>query len=386
MHPSRTRSGGAGVAVDDAARHAIRAFFLDTRDRPRYSKPGTRTGPGPWSLHVPYPQAAAHHEPDGAPMTRPHPTHTVTGLVGVSRLVDYMKDRLALVPVTEVGDLITSGFVGVSARDDEVRGRTIDLVANGDRITIDPAALARLESGARWNPPWDHALSILHEDDDVVVVEKPAGMHVHPLGDRREHTLVNALVHHAGGRSGEAWAAWRPHVVQRLDCVVSGVLVVAKSAGAKAALVRAQKKREIVRTYRALVVGRVAADDGVIDAPLGREPGRGYRRAVLAVELGGRPAVTRWNVVERFEDRTLVELRPETGRTHQLRAHLASIGHPIVDDHLYSRIPAVEEPARLGDGPMSPIALHATRLSLRHPHSGDVLEFVSPPPASFGRG
>ena len=266
-----------------------------------------------------------------------------------------------------------------------MRGRTIDLVANGDTISIDSAELARLEASARWNPPWDHELAILHEDDELVVLDKPAGMHVHPLGDRREHTLVNALVHHAGGRSGGAWAAWRPHVVQRLDCVVSGVLVVAKNATAKAALVRAQKKREIVRTYRALVVGRVADDEGVIDAPLGREPGRGYRRAVVAEEQGGRPALTRWKVVERFDGSTLVELEPETGRTHQLRAHLASIGHPIVDDHLYAQRSPAEEPLRLGDAPMAPIALHATHLALRHPRSGESLGFDSPLPRYFRR-
>jgi len=322
-------------------------------------------------------------------MSTPPLTHTVTGLAGTSRLVDYMKDRLALVPVTEVGDLITSGFVGVTAGvgadGAAVRGRTIDLVANGDTIAIDAAALARLEASSRWNPPWEHELAILHEDEELVVVDKPAGMHVHPLGDRRDHTLVNALVHHAGGRRDVAWAAWRPHVVQRLDCVVSGVLVVAKNAAAKAALVRAQKKREIVRTYRALVVGRIETDDGVIDAPLGREPGRGYRRAVVAEEDGGRPALTRWRIVERFAANTLVELKPETGRTHQLRAHLASIGHPIVDDDLYAQASPGEDSVRVGDGPMSPIALHATHLSLRHPRSNELFDFESPLPERFDR-
>lgn len=323
-------------------------------------------------------------------MTSPPLTHTVFGLAGTSRLVDYMKDRLSLVPVTEVGDLITSGFVGLTVcdnhvRGNQVRGRTIDLVANGDTISIDSAELARLEASSRWNPPWDHQLAILHEDDELVVVDKPAGMHVHPLGDRREHTLVNAMVHHAGGRRGDPWAAWRPHVVQRLDCVVSGVLVVAKNAIAKAALVRAQKKSQVVRIYRALVTGCMADDRGVIDAPIGREPGRGYRRAVVAEAQGGRPALTRWKVVERFEGCTLVELEPETGRTHQLRAHLASIGHPIVDDHLYALRSPAQEPRRLGDAPMAPIALHATHLNFPHPRSGELLRFDSPLPPDFRR-
>ncbi|MFN2424910.1 MAG: RluA family pseudouridine synthase [Candidatus Binatia bacterium] len=319
---------------------------------------------------------------DIAPASR-RLVHTVNGVAGVARLVDYMKDRLALVPVIEVGDLITSGFVTIAVGDNEVSGRTVDLVADGDRLSIDTSALARLEAAGRWNPPWPCELSIVHEDDELVVVEKPACMHVHPLGDSREHTLVNALVHYAGGRSADPWARWRPHAAQRLDAVVSGLLVVAKSAETKAALVRAQMKREIQRIYRALVIGHVDAEGGVIDSPLGREPGR-FRRGVVELGDGGRHAVTRWITVERFADRTLVELTPETGRTHQLRAHLASIGHPIVGDHLYSLLAASEEPARLDNATMTPIALHATRLRLRHPRTHEMLELESPLPATFG--
>ena len=111
--------------------------------------------------------------------------HVVRGVAGVARLVDYLKERLALVPVTEVGDLITSGFVMIGIGDGEVSGRTGDLVADGDRISIAERALAALEASGRWNPPWQQPLTMRHEDDDLIVVEKPAGMHVHPLGDRR---------------------------------------------------------------------------------------------------------------------------------------------------------------------------------------------------------
>ncbi len=308
--------------------------------------------------------------------------HVVSGVAGAARLVDYMKDRLAVVPVTEIGDLITCGFVRIVRAGAEVPTRTFDPVVNGDRIDIEAAALARLEASSRWNPPWDHVLPIRFEDDDLLVVEKPAGMHVHPLGDKRENTLINALVHNAGGRPGAPWAGWRPHVVQRLDCVVSGLLAVAKNAAAKDVFVRAQKKREIVRTYRAMVTGCVESDEGVVDAPLGREPGRGYRRAIVATEDGGLAAVTRWSVVERLADRTLVEVYPETGRTHQIRVHLASLGHPIVGDHLYASHPA--ESGRLGEAEVLPIALHSTRLRLRHPRSGETLEWESTPPPGFG--
>jgi 23S rRNA pseudouridine1911/1915/1917 synthase len=312
-----------------------------------------------------------------SPAPGPRHEHVVSGVDGAARVVDYMKDRLAVVPVTEIGDLITSGFVNIVRDGVVVLARTFDPVTNGVRIDIDAAALARLEAAARWNPPWDQALPIRFEDEDLLVVEKPAGMHVHPLGDKREHTLINALVHHAGARPGKPWAGWRPHVVQRLDCVVSGLLAVAKNAAAKDVFVRAQKKREIVRTYSAMVTAIVESDEGVVDAPLGREPGRGYRRAIVAVEDGGLTAITRWKVLERFGDRTLLEVHPETGRTHQIRVHLAGLGHPIVGDHLYAS-PGTDG-VRLGEAEVTPIALHSTRLRLRHPRSGVVMEWESVP-------
>lgn len=322
----------------------------------------------------------------------PRLRHIVHGVTGSTRLVDYMKDRLTAVPVTEIGDLITSSHVEIGSGGDDREGgrdrapaRTMDPVRDGDAIGIGAPALAALEAASRWNPPWDHPLVLLHEDDDLLVVLKPAGMHVHPLGDRREHTLVNALVHHAGVRPGKPWALWRPHVVQRLDVVVSGLLLVAKNAAAKAELVRAQKRKVIRRTYRAMVSGVVKEEGGVIDAPIGREPGRGYRRALLPLESGGQDAVTRWKRIERLADRTLVELLPESGRTHQLRVHLASLGHPIVGDDLYAAIPA-EAPDRLGIAPIRPIALHATGLVFVHPVSGRELSFESPPPPDFGLG
>lgn len=307
--------------------------------------------------------------------------HVVAGVLGAARLVDYLKERLAVVPITEIGRLITAGGVFIGGR--AQCGRTFDRIADGDSLRLDATALAQLAASGRWNPPWEHGLAIAYEDDDLLVVDKPAGMPVHPLGAWRDGTLLNALVFHAGARPEQPWASWRPHLLQRLDHGVSGLLVVAKSAAVKATLVRAQKQHAIVRSYCALVTGRITAESGVIDAPLGREPGSGYRRAIVPLAAGGATAITRWRVLECYPDRTLVALQPETGRTHQLRVHLASLGHPIVGDDLYARRAPEAEPPWGGEARSRAIALHARHLRFEHPRSGKLLELESPLPQRF---
>lgn len=307
--------------------------------------------------------------------------HTVTGVEGRTRLVDYLKARLVVVPVTEVGDLVTQGHVRLAGG---AVGRTADPLATGDELAIDVAALRALEAAGRWNPPWNVAVDVRHEDDDALVVAKPAGVHVHPLGDRRAQTLVGALVHRAMQGGEQPWGAWRPHVVSRLDCVVSGLLVVAKGAAAKDAFVRLQKKHALERTYTAMVSGVVHDDEGVVDAAIGREPGRGWRRAVVPVEQGGQSAVTPWRVLRRLADRTLLEVRPRTGRTHQIRVHLAHLGHPIVGDDLYAQRDGGGDVARLGERLVKPIALHASEVRFRHPRSGEEVLVRFPPAERFG--
>jgi len=278
------------------------------------------------------------------------------------RLVDHVKAHLVVVPVSQIGGLIAAGKICVGAR----VGRMAEPVEPEAVITVDPAALA-----AHALVPEDVPLVIHHEDADLLICDKPAGMHVHPIGAHHTGTLLNALLWHCGARPEKPWAAWRPAPAHRLDRAASGLVAIAKAASIHDAIRRMFAAGGIHRRYRALVHGRVQGDAGTVDAPLGRDPAFDYRRAIVPVASGGQPAVTHWTVVERSADRTLVELTLETGRTHQIRAHLASLGHPIVGDTLYRE--------RQPEGSAPAISLHATELRLRHPRTGVELVCTSRP-------
>jgi 23S rRNA pseudouridine1911/1915/1917 synthase len=215
------------------------------------------------------------------------------------------------------------------------------------------------------------SFGIVFEDDDVIVVDKPSGVVVHPAGGVREPTLVDAIA--ASGRPLAARAGVdRPGVVHRLDRDVSGLLLVAKTDSAHERLVADLAARDVHRTYLALVAGVPQVDEGKIEAPVGRHPRHRTRMTVLA---DGKPSVTWFRVLETFGDVALLELRLETGRTHQIRTHLASIGHPILGDAAYG----VDPRSAAALGALRPL-LHAVGLSLRHPISGAPLEFSSPLP------
>jgi 23S rRNA pseudouridine1911/1915/1917 synthase len=219
-------------------------------------------------------------------------------------------------------------------------------------------------------------LTVVHEDDQVLVVDKPAGMVVHPGAGHRTGTLAAAVLAHAPGTAGVGGPR-RPGVVHRLDKETSGLLVVAKTPRAYESLTAQLAARTVTRRYRAIVHGRVKASEGVIDAAIGRHPRDRIRMAVLP---RGKRAVTRYTVLERFSRFTDLDVGLETGRTHQIRVHMASIGHPVAGDEVYGGRARSPLPV-----PLSGLALHAARLSFVHPATERRMEFTSPLPARMER-
>ncbi|MDA8211262.1 MAG: RluA family pseudouridine synthase [Clostridia bacterium] len=215
----------------------------------------------------------------------------------------------------------------------------------------------------------DIPLDILYEDSDLIVINKPRGMVVHPAPGNTSGTLVNALLFHCKDLSGIN-GVMRPGIVHRLDKDTSGVMMAAKNDLAHLSLAGQIKDREVTRRYTALVHGNIQEPGGVVEAPIGRDPQD--RKKMAVVLKNSKPALTRYTVLERFRDYTLVECKLETGRTHQIRVHLAYLGHPVVGDPKYGT-----RKAHFG---LQGQALHAGVLGFRHPRTGDYLEFSAPVP------
>lgn len=216
----------------------------------------------------------------------------------------------------------------------------------------------------------DLPLEIVYQDEDVAVVNKPQGMVVHPSAGHTSGTLVNALMYHIKDLSGIN-GVLRPGIVHRIDKDTSGLLMIAKNDQAHLSLADELKNKKSLRKYWAIVHGNLPNDRGVIEAPIGRSEKDRKKQAVTAK---GKPALTRFQVLERFGDYTLVELQLETGRTHQIRVHMAYIGHPVAGDEVYGPRKTLK-----GHGQF----LHARTLGFTHPRTGEVLEFTAEAPAIF---
>lgn len=248
-----------------------------------------------------------------------------------------------------------------------------------ERVTAGGELCADLPEPVNAEPvPQDIPLDIVYEDDDLLVINKPAGLVVHPAAGHADGTLVNALLHHCGDSLAGIGGVARPGIVHRIDRDTTGLLVVAKNDAAMGSLQEQLAARHMERVYVCVVYGQ-PVDAGVVDAPIGRHPVDRKKMAVNVRE--GRPAVTHYRVLERYPGSSshpgcaYVECRLETGRTHQIRVHMASIGHPVVGDPVYCPYRTIAyAPGQ---------CLHAMTLAFVHPRTGELLRFSSDPPETF---
>ena len=267
---------------------------------------------------------------------------------------------------SHVQKLIASGAVRLDGRIPKAgaplhSGQTIEV------STVSPGVPAGVE-------PEAITLDVLYEDEQLLVINKPPGLVVHPAPGHWRGTLVSALLYHwHGPRPG--LDPCRPGIVHRLDKDTSGVLIIAKDPATLTALGNQFRKREVEKQYLAFVWGRVRSQRGTITEPIGRHP---VHRTRMAVRRSGRQAETAYAVVARFDEVTLLRLFPRTGRTHQIRVHLASIGHPIVGDAVYGR-----PRNRKGEVRIARQALHAEQIAFRHPGTGERVCFTAPMPADL---
>jgi len=239
-------------------------------------------------------------------------------------------------------------------------------VAGGERLDV----VSRDADAALADAPQDIALPIVHEDAAILVVNKPAGLVVHPGSGNLDGTLLNALLHHDPALAGVP----RAGIVHRLDKATSGLMVVARTIEAHTELVRQLAERSVTREYLAVARGDLARRV-VVDAPIGRHP---TQRTTMAVVARGKPARTHVQIVERFGIATLLRCTLETGRTHQIRVHLAAMNHALVGDPVYGT-----SRASPGLPPFARQALHAARLALTHPITGERMTWEAPPPGDF---
>ncbi len=288
------------------------------------------------------------------------------------RLDAFLSERSGL-SRSALARLIDNGEVTVN---DRAEKRSYP-VAAGDSVLLSPKEPEPATAG-----PENIPLDIVFEDNDILVVNKPSGMVVHPAPGNESGTLVNALLFHCGDSLSGIGGVLRPGIVHRIDKDTSGLLVVAKNDEAHRGLCAQMEGHHIRREYRALAVGGFASDSGTIDLPIGRHPTDRKRMAVLSADRGkSREAITHYRVLARFGMISYLSLELETGRTHQIRVHLSHLGHPLLGDRVYGggKTPFERRHAALLSGQ----ALHAAALSFRHPRTGEPLFFTCPLPPEF---
>ena len=284
---------------------------------------------------------------------------TATPEAAGQRLDAFLAEALPELTRSAAQRLIAEGQVAV---DGKIPAKSLKL-AGGETVSV---SLPEPEEAQAL--PEDIPLDVVYEDADVIVVNKPVGMVVHPAPGHSGGTLVNALLHHCGDSLSGIGGELRPGIVHRIDRDTSGLIIAAKNDFAHQALSAQLQDHSLCRTYEAVVVGNLREDSGTVDAPIGRCPSD--RKKMAVVRQGGRNAVTHWQVLERFPGYTYVRCRLETGRTHQIRVHMAYIGHPLYGDTVYgAKKPA---PGMTGQ------CLHAVGLTFRHPRTGEMVELSCP--------
>ena len=282
-----------------------------------------------------------------------------------TRLDAFLAARLPELSRSRAASLVQEGRVTVNGRPASKSCR----LTGGETLSVDlPEQPADTSLTAQAIP-----LDVVYEDDDVIVVNKPAGLVVHPAPGHPDGTLVNALLHHCGDSLSGIGGEKRPGIVHRIDKDTSGLLIVAKNDLAHLGLSGQLKDRSLSRVYEAVVKGRLREDSGTIDAPIGRHPTDRKRMAVT--DKNSRSAVTHWEVIARYNGYTHVRCRLETGRTHQIRVHMAHIGHPLLGDFTYGA--PCPEKGLVGQ------CLHARELKFIHPRTGEQIHLTTALPEYF---
>lgn len=289
--------------------------------------------------------------------------------IAAKRLDAWLSTQLPDISRSRLQKLIEQGQVQLNQTPCLTKKTNLQI---GDKITVTLPPPTPLDLQAQAIP-----LDILYEDEDLIIINKPAGMVVHPAPGHSDGTLVNALLHHCDRLAGIGGVE-RPGIVHRLDKDTTGAIAVAKTDFAHQALQKQIQSKTAYREYLGVVYGRPGAAEGIINQPVGRHGGDRQKMAIVPVEKGGRDAVTHWQVVEALGNYTLMRFQLETGRTHQIRVHSAFLGHPIVGDTVYGS----RQGLKIN---LTGQALHARKLRLYHPRTEVLIEAIAPLPQEFNK-